>query len=60
MNVINDKLIISKVLAGETEQYRYLVTKYKNMGFNIALKLLKNNEDAEESLSDSFLKAFQK
>lgn len=57
---IDEKLIINRVLAGEKDQFRYLVKKYKNIGFSIALKLLKNHEDAEESLSDSFMKAYQK
>lgn len=57
---IDEKLIISRVLAGEKDQFRHLIKKYKNIGFSIALKLLKNREDAEESLSDSFMKAYQK
>lgn len=60
MNKADDNLIIRRILAGENDQYRYLIIKYKNMGFNLAFKLLKNKEDAEESLSDGFLKAFQK
>lgn len=56
----DEKIIINRVLAGEKDEFRYLVNKYKDFGFSIALKLLKNREDAEESLSDSFLKAYQK
>lgn len=57
---LDEKIIINRVLAGEKDEFRYLVNKYKDFGFSIALKLLKNREDAEESLSDSFLKAYQK
>jgi RNA polymerase sigma-70 factor (ECF subfamily) len=56
----NDQYYIEKVLKGDTASFSYLVDKYKNIVFNIALRISKNKEDAEELVQDTFLKAFQK
>lgn len=54
-----DKLYIEKILKGDTNQYSFLVNKYKNMAFTLALRISGNNEDAEEIAQDSFIKAYQ-
>ncbi len=55
-----EQFYIDKVLAGEPEAFSFLVNAYKNMAFTLALKLVKNREDAEELSQDSFVKAYQK
>ncbi len=55
-----DQIYIDKVLQGDTNAFTYLIDKYKNMAYTIAIKIVKNTEDAEEVAQDSFLKAFQK
>lgn len=50
---------IKRVLNGETNAYAFLVNKYKSMAFSLALKMLKNREDAEEVAQDAFVKAYQ-
>jgi RNA polymerase sigma-70 factor (ECF subfamily) len=54
----DDKFYIEKVLKGETNAYADLVNKHKEMVFTIAVKILRNHEDAEEIAQDTFLKAF--
>jgi RNA polymerase sigma-70 factor (ECF subfamily) len=39
--------------------YRFLLCTYKNYAFSIAVKIVKNREDAEEVVQDSFCKAFK-
>jgi len=36
-----------------------LINKYKDLAFNIALKITKNEQDSEEVVQDSFVKAFR-
>ncbi len=36
-----------------------LINKYKDLAFNIALKITKNELDSEEVVQDSFVKAFR-
>jgi RNA polymerase sigma-70 factor (ECF subfamily) len=55
-----EQFYIDKVLAGESEYFAFLVNAYKNMAFTLALKLVKNREDAEELSQDSFVKAYKK
>lgn len=60
MNTTTDKIYIDKVLQGDTNAFTYLIDKYKNMVYTIAIKIVRNTEDAEEVAQDSFVKAFQK
>ncbi len=60
MEINSDQIYIDKVLRGETNAFAYLINKYKNMAYTVAIKIVKNAEDAEEVAQDSFLKAFQK
>ena len=54
-----DQIYIDKVLQGDTSSYSYLVEKYQDMAYTVALKIVRNAEDAEEVAQDSFIKAFQ-
>ena len=54
----NDLYYIEKVLQGETNMFSYLVEKYKDIVFSIALKVLKNRDDAEEMAQEAFIKAY--
>jgi len=60
METVSDQIYIDKVLQGDTNAFSYLIDKYKNMAYTIAIKIVKSTEDAEEIAQDSFLKAFQK
>ena len=39
--------------------YAIIIDKYKDLAFSIALKITKNEQDSEEIVQDSFVKAFQ-
>ncbi len=54
----DDIYYIEKVKSGETNAFSYIVEKYKDIVFSIALKVLKNREDAEELAQESFIKAY--
>nr|WP_198999612.1 sigma-70 family RNA polymerase sigma factor [Flavobacterium sp. ASV13] len=58
MNTLNDQHYIDKVLQGETNAFAVLVNRYKDMIFTLALKMLKNREEAEEVAQDTFIKIF--
>ena len=59
MDTQSDIYSIDKVLAGDRNAYAMLVDKYKGMVYTIALKILRNNEEAEETAQDAFIKAYQ-
>lgn len=56
----NDSDHIRRVIRGDTAAFRFLVEKHKDMVYNIALRIIKNREDAEEIAQDAFLKAYKK
>ncbi|MEI6123182.1 MAG: sigma-70 family RNA polymerase sigma factor [Bacteroidota bacterium] len=49
---------INACLNGDSAAYRMLVNKYQHMAFTLAVRITKNNEDAEEVTQDAFLKAY--
>jgi RNA polymerase sigma factor (sigma-70 family) len=55
----DDNYYIEKVLNGQTQYFSYIVEKYQNIVFSIALKVLKNREDAEEMAQESFVKVYK-
>jgi RNA polymerase sigma-70 factor (ECF subfamily) len=57
---VSDALYIQKTLDGDQEAFRFLVEKYQNMVFTVALRIVKHREDAEEVAQDTFIKAYQK
>ena len=60
MDKNSDQIYIDKVLGGDTNAFAYLINKYKDMSYTIAIKIVKSHEDAEEVAQDSFLKAYEK
>lgn len=60
METREDKIYIERVLKGDANAFSHLVNRYKDMVYTLALRIVKNSEDAEEVAQDSFLKAFQK
>lgn len=59
MQQMDDQYYISRVLSGETSAFSYLVERYQDMVYGLALKMLHNAEDAEELAQDSFVKAYR-
>lgn len=59
MQSIDDKTLIFNTLEGDTGAYSELINKYSESAFNLAFKILKNREDAEESSQDAFFKAYK-
>lgn len=59
MTINNDQQHIEKVLNGNTNAFSFLVEKYKDMVFTLAIKVTRNREEAEEVSQDSFIKAFK-
>lgn len=59
MTINNDQHYINKVKEGDTNAFAILIDNYKDMVFSLALKVMKNREEAEEVSQDTFIKAFR-
>jgi RNA polymerase sigma factor (sigma-70 family) len=54
----NEFLLIDRIIAGEQQLYAELINRYKSYAFTIALKILQNRPEAEETAQDAFIKAY--
>ena len=54
-----DDVFIKKVCAGDQDAFRYFVSKYKDMGFTVALSVVKDAFIAQEVVQDAFVKAYK-
>jgi len=56
----DDLYYIEQVKSGNVAAFSYLVERHQNFVYSMALKMLKNVEDAEEMAQDCFVKAYTK
>jgi RNA polymerase sigma factor (sigma-70 family) len=54
-----DLKCIEKILDGDRNAYAFLVDRYKDMAYSLALRMVRNREEAEEIAQDAFVKAFR-
>ncbi len=54
-----DQVYIDKIIHGDSASYASLVDRYKHMVYTIALRIMRNAEDAEDAAQESFVKAYQ-
>ncbi len=59
MSLDLDQSYIDKAVTGDTHAFAVLVNRYKYMVFTLAMKVLKNREEAEEVSQDVFVKMYQ-
>jgi RNA polymerase sigma factor (sigma-70 family) len=54
-----DREIIQQVLDGDVKAFGILVDRHKAKAMTLAVRILKNHEDAEEALQDSFVRVYR-
>lgn len=59
MTTNKDQYYITQVLEGNTNAFGVLVDQYKDLVFTLALRMLKNREEAEEVSQDTFIKVYK-
>jgi RNA polymerase sigma factor (sigma-70 family) len=59
MTKIDDQFYITKIVEGDTKAFAVLVDRYKDLVFTLALRMLKNREEAEEVSQDVFIKVYK-
>ena len=55
----DDLALVRQSLAGHTEAFGVLVTRYQKVMYTVALRMLGNPEDARDATQDAFVKAYQ-
>lgn len=56
---VSDDELVRRVQQGNGEAFEELVRRYERKVYNIAYRLLGNEEDAAEALQDTFLRAYR-
>ncbi|MDX1910008.1 MAG: RNA polymerase sigma factor [Saprospiraceae bacterium] len=56
---ITDETLIQQALGGRQAAFATLVNRYERYAFTLALRIVKNREDATEVAQDAFLRAFR-
>src|SRR5690606_35224416 len=51
--------IINQIIGGDTQAFSVLVDVYKDLVFTLAIRMLKNREEAEEVSQDTFIKIYK-
>lgn len=54
-----DRAVVRRVQAGETEAFELLVEKYKRKAFRLAAQVLRDQEEALDVAQEAFVKAFR-
>jgi len=54
-----DREIVQHVLDGDVRAFGLLVDKHKAKAMTLAVRILKNREDAEEALQDAFVRVYR-
>ncbi len=54
-----DLVLVRDTLAGQTEAFGVLVTRYQKVMYTMALRMVGNSEDARDATQDAFVKAHQ-
>ena len=58
MSLEQDQPYIERTLKGDMNAFTILVDRYKYMVFTLAMRMVKNREEAEEIAQDTFLKIY--
>lgn len=59
MTTDQETLIINKIIGGDTQAFAMVVDRYKDLVFTLAIRMLKNREEAEEVSQDTFIKVYK-
>lgn len=56
---LDDQALIARTLEGELEAFNELITRYQQMAYSVAWRMLHNEGTAADTVQESFLKAFR-
>jgi RNA polymerase sigma-70 factor (ECF subfamily) len=59
MTTNDDQIVIHQIINGDTNAFSVLVERYKDLVFTLAMRMLKNREEAEEVSQDTFIKIYK-
>lgn len=55
----DDAVLVRQALAGDTDSFGLLVSRYQHVMYTVALRMVGNQEDARDITQEAFVKAFR-
>jgi len=55
---LSDNEIVEKIRGGAKQSFTHLINRYKDKGMALAVRMLKNRQEAEEALQDAFVRVY--
>jgi RNA polymerase sigma-70 factor (ECF subfamily) len=56
---ISDQALIEKIRAGDFQAFESLVTRYESKVYRLAIRMLRNPQDAEDALQETFIQVYR-
>lgn len=56
---MDDHRYIKKVLEGDHDAFKYLMSDYKDMAYTVAVSILKDEQNAQDAVQNTFIQAFR-
>ncbi len=56
---LSDQALVEKIRAGDYQAFEFLVTRYESKVYRLAIRMLRNPQDAEDALQETFLQVFR-
>lgn len=56
---LSDQVLVEKIQAGDYQAFEFLVTRYESKVYRLAVRMLRNPQDAEDALQETFLQVFR-
>ena len=56
----SENMILDEIRRGDSRKYALLVDQYKDRGLSLAVRIVRNSQEAEEILQDAFVKAYRR
>ena len=60
MQPTDEQQLIARILDGHAEEYGYFLTRYSEEVFQLVVRLVPQQQDAEELVQDAFVRAYDK
>ena len=57
--VVDDQALISAVLAGQSQAFEEIVSRYQRAVYNLAVRTLRDSTEAEDATQEAFFKAYR-
>lgn len=55
----DEKILLKKAIKGDITSFETLIKRYQSRAYNIAFRILGNEEDAKDAVQDSFIKIYR-